>query len=206
MIAKLTGRLDSIGDDFIVIDVGGVGYMVHSTTRTLASLPATGSTVELAIETHVREDHIHLYGFASPVEREWFRHLQNVQGVGTKVALAILDVLSPEDIAAAIATENSSALTQASGVGARLAQRIVTELRGKAPATGEFVVVDLATAGGRRALEGDAATQRDAISALINLGYRQAEATTAALRSLRELGEGAELENVIRNSLQELQA
>ncbi len=201
MIAKLTGKLDAIGDDWLIIDVNGVGYMVRCSARTLAALPQTGSITELMIETHVREDHIHLYGFLTATERDWFLHLQNVQGVGTKVALAVLDTLDGEDIRQAIATENGAVLTQASGVGARLAQRIVNELKGKLPDTGPFTV---STGKARADLTGAAAVQRDAISALLNLGYRQAEAAGAVTRVVTELGEEASVEDAIRQSLMEL--
>lgn len=201
MIAKLTGKLDAVGDDWLIIDVNGVGYMVRCSARTLAALPQTGSVTELMIETHVREDHIHLYGFLSATERDWFLQLQNVQGVGTKVALAVLDTLDGEDIRHAIATENGSVLTRASGVGARLAQRIVNELKGKLPDTGPFTV---STGKPRADLTGAAAVQRDAISALLNLGYRQAEVAGAVNRVVTELGEQANVEDAIRQSLMEL--
>lgn len=201
MIAKLTGKLDAIGENWVVIDVNGVGYMVRCSARTLAALPQTGSITEMMIETHVREDHIHLYGFLTPEERDWFLHLQNVQGVGTKVALAILDTLDGEDIREAIATDNGAVLTQATGVGARLAQRIVNELKGKLPETGAFTV---STGSPGSALKGMKAVQRDTISALLNLGYRQAEASAAVTTVLGDLGESATVEDAIRHALGEL--
>src|SRR6266699_2709903 len=134
MIGKLKGVIDSYGEDFVILDVHGVGYLVHCSARTLQALPAAGEAVELAIETHVREDQIRLFGFASGTEREWFRLLQTVQGVGTKVALAILSTLKPADLATAIALRDKATITRAPGVGAKVAERIVTELKDKAPA------------------------------------------------------------------------
>src|ERR671935_24930 len=134
MIGKLKGIIDSYGEDFIVIDVGGVGYLVHCSTRTLQTLPAAGEPVTLSIETHVREDQIKLFGFVSDVEREWFRLLQTVQGVGTKVALSVLGTLKPADLASAIAMRDKAMVARTPGVGPKVAERIVTELKDKAPA------------------------------------------------------------------------
>ena len=133
MIGKLRGLVDSIGDGFLIIDVGGVGYEVHGSTRTLATL-SIGETVTLAIDTHVREDQIRLFGFTTETERAWFRLLQSVQGVGTKVALAVLSIMSPQDLANAIALADKAAVARTQGVGPKVAQRIVTELKDKAPA------------------------------------------------------------------------
>src|SRR5437660_12172821 len=134
MIGKLKGVIDGYGEDFVIVDVGGVGYEVHCSARTLQALPAAGEAVTLAIETHVREDQIRLFGFASDVEREWFRLLQTVQGVGTKVALAVLSTLKPAELASAIALRDKAAVTRTPGVGPKVAERIVTELKDKAPA------------------------------------------------------------------------
>src|SRR6476620_9038152 len=134
MIGKLKGLIDSYGEDFVILDVGGVGYLVHCSARTLQALPAQGEAVTLSIETHVREDQIKLFGFTSDLEREWFRLLQTVQGVGTKVALAILSTLKPADLASAIALRDKAAITRTPGVGPKVAERIVTELKDKAPA------------------------------------------------------------------------
>src|SRR5580692_11107609 len=134
MIGKLTGIIDSYGEDFIVVDVHGVGYLVHCSARTLQALPGPRQPVALAIETHVREDQIRLFGFLSEAEREWFRLLQTVQGVGTKVALSILSTLKPADLASAIALRDKAMITRAPGVGPKVAERIVTELKDKAPA------------------------------------------------------------------------
>src|SRR5271167_1689258 len=134
MIGKLKGMIDSYGEDFVVLDVHGVGYLVHCSARTLQALPATGEAATLAIETHVREDQIRLFGFLSNVEREWFKLLQTVQGVGTKVALAVLSTLKPADLASAIAMRDKAMVARTPGVGPKVAERIVTELKDKAPA------------------------------------------------------------------------
>src|SRR5256885_5138948 len=133
MIGKLRGIIDSYGEDHIIVDVNGVGYVVHCSARTLQALPAQGEPVTLSIETHVREDQIRLFGFTSDVEREWFRLLQTVQGVGTKVALAILSTLRPADLASAIAMRDKAMVARSPGVGPKVAERVVTELNDKAP-------------------------------------------------------------------------
>src|SRR5213082_2247541 len=133
MIGKLKGIIDSYGEDFIVLDVNGVGYLVHCSARTLQELPGTGQGATLSIETHVREDQLRLFGFLSDVEREWFRMLQTVQGVGAKVALSVLGTLPPSDLANAIALRDKAAVARTPGVGPKVAERIVTELRDKAP-------------------------------------------------------------------------
>jgi Holliday junction DNA helicase RuvA len=198
MIALLTGRIDALEADRCIVDVGGVGYLVQASTRTLAALPAPPAIARLLIETQVREDAILLYGFADPAEREWFRLLTTVQGVGAKVALNILSALSPRDLIAAIAAGDRGALTRAAGVGARLAVRLLTELREKAGGMPEglgFSPVLPAPPGGVAA---------DSLSALVNLGYRRPEAQAAVGRVLERLGEGAALDVVIRDSLKEL--
>src|ERR1700740_1032486 len=134
MIGKLKGIIDSYGEDNVIIDVNGVGYVVHCSARTLQALPPQGDPVTLAIETHVREDQIRLFGFQSDVEREWFRLLQTVQGVGTKVALSVLGTLKPGELASAIATRDKAMVQASPGFGAKVAERIVTELKDKAPA------------------------------------------------------------------------
>src|SRR6185437_10516480 len=133
MIGKLRGTVDAVGEAHAIVDVGGVGYEVQASARTLRALQL-GQEVSLAIETHVREDAIRLYGFTSEVERAWFRMLQTIQGVGTKVALGVLGTLAPPDLANAVALQNWAAVEQAPGVGKKLAQRIVAELKDKAPA------------------------------------------------------------------------
>ena len=202
MIRKLSGVLDSVGIDHLVLDVGGVGYLVHGSARLLRNLPAPGARLSLTVETVVREDAINLYGFESATEREWFGLLQSVQGVGAKVALALLGTLGPAELASAIAGRDNAALTQAPGVGRKLAERLVTELKDKVPASAA-----LAGNGKGGAQPGSAATPpstRDAVSALVNLGYRQAEAQAAIGRASSSLGAAASLEALIRAGLKEL--
>src|SRR5712691_9963513 len=170
MIGKLKGIIDSYGEDFIIVDVNGVGYVVHCSARTLQALPATGEPVTLSIETHVREDQIRLFGFQGDIEREWFRLLQTVQGVGTKVALSVLGTLKPADLANAVAMRDKAMIARSPGVGAKVAECIVTELKDKAPA---YASVDPALVRLAGAVEEKHAPQPvlDAISALVNLGY-----------------------------------
>ena len=203
MIGKLKGAIDSYGEDFVILDVHGVGYLVHCSARTLQALPAAGEAIELAIETHVREDQIRLFGFASGTEREWFRLLQTVQGVGTKVALAILSTLKPADLATAIALRDKATITRTPGVGAKVAERIVTELKDKAPA---LAAVDPAIVRLSGALDERTAPQpvRDAVSALVNLGYGQPQAAAAIAAASREAGDGADTARLIRLGLKEL--
>ncbi len=203
MIGKLKGIIDSYGEDFVILDVQGVGYQVHCSSRTLQNLPPTGEAAILAIETHVREDMIRLYGFRSDAEREWFRLLQTVQGVGAKVALAILSALDPGALATAIGTGDKAAVSRAPGVGPKLAARLVAELKDKAPMFGP---VDPAVI----RLSGDLADRRapqpvvDAVSALVNLGYGQPQASAAIAAALRTAGEGAQAPALIRLGLREL--
>ena len=170
MIGKLKGVIDSYGEDSVILDVNGVGYLVHCSARTLQELPRAGEPAALAIETHVREDQIRLFGFLTDVEREWFRLLQTVQGVGTKVALAVLGTLKPADLASAIAMRDKAMVARTPGVGPKVAERIVTELKDKAPA---YTDVDPALVRLSGALEEKRAPQpvTDAVSALVNLGY-----------------------------------
>ena len=197
MIAKLRGILDSTGEDWAILDVGGVGYLVYCSARTLARLPEPGSAVALEIETHVREDHIHLYGFSGPSERAWFRLLTTVQGVGARVAMAVQGVLGPEELAQAVAMGDRAGLTRAPGVGPKLAQRIVAELKDKVDAIAvQPIPVRLA------AMNGDHAT--DAVSALVNLGYRRPEAVGAVSAAVRSLGAEAAVEALIKAGLKEL--
>jgi Holliday junction DNA helicase RuvA len=203
MIGKLKGVIDSYGEDFIIVDVNGVGYVVHCSARTLQALPATGEPVALAIETHVREDQIRLFGFLTDVEREWFRLLQTVQGVGTKVALAVLGTLKPGDLASAIAMRDKGAVARTPGVGPKVAERIVTELKDKAPA---YANVDPAVIRLSGAVEERRAPQPvvDAVSALINLGYGHPQAAAAIAAATRSAGEGADTAQLIRLGLKEL--
>ena len=197
MIARLTGRIDALESDRCVVDVGGVGYLVHASTRTLAALPAPPALAQVLVETLVREDAILLFGFADAAERDWFRLLTTVQGVGAKVALSILSTLSPGDLAGAIAAGDRAGLTCAPGVGPRLAARLLTELRERArvmPSGPAFPAVSPPVAG----------AEADALSALVNLGYRRPEAQSALGRVVDRLGHDAKLDVLIRNSLKEL--
>jgi Holliday junction DNA helicase RuvA len=203
VIGKLKGIVDSIGEEVAIIDVHGVGYVVSCSSRTLQALPREGEAVELSIETHVREDAIRLFGFMSEAERDWFRLLQSVQGVGSKVALAILGVLPSRDLASAIALQDKAAVGRASGVGPKLAARIVAELKDKAP---RYSAVPAGAA--QLASEEDAGAapkaQRDAISALVNLGYGRPQAATAVAAAAATLGADAEAAALIRRGLKEL--
>jgi Holliday junction DNA helicase RuvA len=203
MIGKLKGIIDSYGEDFIIVDVNGVGYVVHCSARTLQSLPPTGDPVVLSIETHVREDLIRLFGFTGDVEREWFRLLQTVQGVGTKVALSILSTLKPSELASAIALRDKAMVARSPGVGPKVAERIVTELKDKAP---KYADIDPAVARLAGAVDERKAPQpvADAVSALVNLGYGQPQAAAAIAAASREAGEGAETAKLIRLGLREL--
>jgi holliday junction DNA helicase RuvA len=203
MIGKLTGTIDSVGEDFVILDVHGVGYLVYCSARTLSELPAVGKAAVLAIETHVREDQIRLFGFLSPAEREWFRLLQTVQGVGAKVALAILSTLRAADLATAIAMRDKAAITRAPGVGPKVAERIVTELKDKSPALAAVgpTVVRLSDALVDKRAPGPVP---DAISALVNLGYGQPQATAAISAAVRDAGDGADAARLIRLGLKEL--
>lgn len=224
MIGQLRGTVAAIGESICIIDVGGVGYEVQASARALRTM-TLGAEVRLTIDTHVRDDAIRLYGFSSEVERTWFRTLQKLQGVGAKVALAILGILPPQDLANAIALGNWQAVEQAPGVGKRIAQRIVTELKDKVPTlsidgvgggtalagTGAGGVGNAASgdAGGeaRGDAEGDAAAglaAAEAISALTNLGYAPAEATRAVAAAMQDLGSAADTAALIRRGLKEL--
>ena len=203
MIGKLKGIIDSYGEDFVILDVHGVGYLVHCSARTLQALPAAGEPVTLAIETHVREDQIRLFGFHSDGEREWFRLLQTVQGVGTKVALSILGTLKPADLASAIALRDKAMVARSPGVGPKVAERIVTELKDKAPAYADLDPAVIRLSG---ALDDQRAPRpvTDAISALVNLGYGQPQAAAAIAAASRSAGEKAETAQLIRLGLKEL--
>jgi Holliday junction DNA helicase RuvA len=203
MIGKLKGTLDSYGEDFVIVDVHGVGYVVHCSARTLQALPAAGEAVTLAIETVVREDLIRLYGFESDAEREWFRLLQTVQGVGAKVALSVLSTLKPSELASAVAMRDKAMVARAQGVGPKVAERIVTELKDKAPA---FTALDAAVVQLSGALDDRKAPRpvADAVSALVNLGYGQPQAAAAIAAAAREAGENAETAKLIRLGLKEL--
>ncbi len=203
MIGKLKGTIDSYGEDHVIVDVGGVGYVVHCSAHTLQRLPGQGEPVVVSIETHVREDQIRLFGFLSDIEREWFRLLQTVQGVGTRVALSVLGTLRPADLATAVAMRDKAAIARAPGVGPKVAERIVTELKDKAPA---FADVDPAVVRLSGALEEKRAPRplADAVSALVNLGYATPQASAAVAAAAREAGEDADAARLIRLGLKEL--
>ena len=200
MIARLKGILDGVGETDVIIDVRGVGYFVMCSARTLRSLPSVGEAVTLEIETHVREDHIHLFGFADVLERDWFKLLQTVQGVGARVALGIQSALSASEISASIAAQDHVPLTQASGVGPKLAKRIVSELKDKAPAPNLGSALAAAVPAESQA----AGLQNDAVSALMNLGYGRTEAFGAVARVLQQSPDNATLETLITAGLKEL--
>jgi len=209
MIGKLKGLVDAIGESHCIIDVNGVGYEVQASTRALRNMEI-GQHVSLVIDTHVREDAIRLFGFTSEVERSWFRTLQNVQGVGAKVALAVLGTLSSHDLSSAIALGDWASVEQAPGVGKKLAQRIVAELKDKAPAlaVAGLHVPAVANGAGKGAREagtsGDAYATAEAISALTNLGYNPAQASQAIAIAARDLGDEADTAKLIRRGLREL--
>ena len=203
MISKLTGILDSIGDDWAVIDVGGVGYLVFCSARTLAQLPGTGEAVSFVIETHIREDHIHLYGFLDQAEREWFKLLTTVQGVGAKVGLGIQSVLGPKELTDAILAQDKGMITRAPGVGQKLATRLLTELKDK---VGGMESIAPAMAGAAAANDTDRAAMEDAVSALVNLGYRRGDAFGAVTGAMRSIGDDVGVEDLIRAGLKELTA
>jgi holliday junction DNA helicase RuvA len=201
MIGKLKGIVDSHGEDFVILDVHGVGYIVHCSGRTLQKLPRPGEASTLAIETQMREDSIKLFGFISETERDWFRLLQSVQGVGAKVALAIQTVLDVAELASAIACQDKAAIARAPGVGPKLAARIASELKDKAAASGAAGAVD-ARLGGLDG--GQLGAAQDALSALINLGYGPPQAAAAVAASVAALGDGAPAAELILRGLREL--
>jgi Holliday junction DNA helicase RuvA len=201
VIALLRGRVATVAEDHCVLDVGGVGYLVHAAPRVLSALAAAREAVELHVETQVREDAILLFGFLDPGERMWFRALQAIQGVGARTALAVLGTLGPAQLVTAVAAQDRAALTRVPGVGAKLAARIVAELKDRIGALPERAPVPPA---GPAA--GTATPLDDVVSALVNLGYARSEAFAAAARSQGHLGEGADVAALIRLSLRELAA
>jgi Holliday junction DNA helicase RuvA len=202
MIGKLKGRIDSYGTDWVLVDVGGVCYHVFCSSKTLAALPPMGEFGEVHTEMLVSQDMIRLVGFASTLEREWFRLLQTVQGVGTKVALAILSTLSSHDVANAIALQDKAMIGRAPGVGKKLAERIVLELKDKAPA---FAGGDVSLAKLQADLDAPRPTAAvDAVSALVNLGYGQVQAGAAVAAAMKKGGDDQPTEKLIRLALKEL--
>ncbi|MDD4615703.1 MAG: Holliday junction branch migration protein RuvA [Alphaproteobacteria bacterium] len=198
MIGKLKGIVDSISGSQLILDVGGVGYVVTCSARTLRNIGAAGEAASLLIETQVREDAINLYGFVDTVEQDWFRLLTTVQGIGARVAMSILSVVSPDQLSNAIAAQDKTVLTQADGVGPKLALRLVTELKDKVPAFMASPVRAVPNASSfPQSLAGDA------LSALLNLGYRRAEAF-AAVSAAAQRDPDAKLDALIKASLAEL--
>jgi Holliday junction DNA helicase RuvA len=197
MIAKLSGRIDATGEDWAIVDVGGVGYLVHCSSRTLASLGEVGEACTVHTELQVSENDMRLLGFADQAERDWFRLLTGVQGVGSKVGLAILSALSTGELRDACGRGDAAMVARAQGVGPKLAGRIVNELKDKAGAmpggTGGFAVSAAAAPAGSKGA--------DAASALENLGFKPAVAAQAVARALEELGEGASEGDLIRVAL-----
>ncbi|MEZ5648504.1 MAG: Holliday junction branch migration protein RuvA [Alphaproteobacteria bacterium] len=204
MIARLKGLLAESGAGFAVIDCGGVGYLVFCSVRTLSRMPSRGEAIQLHVETHVREDHIHLYGFSEVAEKDWFRLLTTVQGVGAKVALAILSVLSPDEILQAIAAQDKALMTRADGVGPKLAARIVAELKDKAGAVA--IGAPIGVSNRDAANESGKAPLQDTVSALVNLGYGRSEAFGAASKAVSKLGDTATVDILIKAALRELAA
>ena len=204
MISKLKGRIDSYGPDWVIVDVGGVGYHVSCSSKTLAALPPVGEFAEVHTEMLVSQDLIRLVGFASTHERDWFRLLQTVQGVGTKVALAILSTLSAYEIGDAIALQDKAMIGRANGVGRKIAERIVLELKDKVPA---LAPADAALSKLQTELDQPRPTAaRDAVSALANLGYGQVQAGMAVAAAMKKGGDDQPTEKLIRLALRELAA
>ncbi|MBX4904293.1 Holliday junction branch migration protein RuvA [Rhizobium bangladeshense] len=202
MIGKLKGIIDEIGEDYVLVDVHGVCYVAYCSARTLSKLGSAGEACVLFIETYVREDQLKLFGFITALEREWFNLLQSVQGVGAKVALAVLSTLTPGELANAIALQDRAAVSRAPGVGPKVAMRLVTELKNRAPAyAGEAINIALKQELG----EGVAAAPvADAVSALTNLGYSRDQAANAVAAAMKAAGEGADSAKLIRLGLKEL--
>ncbi|AWJ89520.1 Holliday junction branch migration protein RuvA [Azospirillum baldaniorum] len=207
MIAKLTGVVDSVGTDWVVVDVNGVGYQVACSNRTLSRM-TVGERRALVVETFIRDDRITLYGFADSGERDWFRLLTTIQGVGSRLALSILGVLDPDQLTRAIAAQDKTALTRADGVGPKVAARIVNELKDKVGNLTLGASAAAAPAAGGKAAPAaggpDNMVMADAVSALVNLGYGRSEAFGAVVAAGRKLGDGAGVSELIRHGLKEL--
>ncbi len=209
MIARLKGTIEGIGEDWALVDVHGVGYLVYASRRTLQAM-RMGEEETLLVEMHVREDHIHLFGFVDNQEKQWFTTLITVQGIGTRMALSLLSLYSPEELGRAVMSEDRKALTAADGIGPKLASRVVTELKDKVSRIGDTPVGDaLAATHVPRAAERippadvRAHPRQDAVSALENLGYGRSEAFSAVGRAAERLGESAEIPALIREALKE---
>ncbi len=203
MIGKLTGVVDSYGEDWVILDVNGVGYLVHCSAKTLEALPSRGEAGRLFIETQIRDEQIRLVGFQSEVEREWFRMLLTVQGVGSRVALSVLGTLNASELASAVALQDKAMIARAPGVGPKVAARIAAELKDRAPGIAgiDMGVIRLQSELGDKVAPKPAS---EAVSALVNLGYGQMQASAAIAAAMREAGEGAETARLIRLGLREL--
>lgn len=201
MIAMLDGIVDQLAGDSLVLDVNGVGYLVFASSRSLGRAPGRGERMRLLIETHVREDHIHLYGFADEAERSWFRLLTTVQGVGARLALAVLSVLTPDALTTAIMSQDKAALTRADGVGPKLAARVINELKDK---IGGIALGPAAATAAPAAAAPTGGAASDAVSALVNLGYSRSDAFGAVAQAAKRLGDNAKIDALIRAGLQEL--
>ncbi|MDB2682683.1 Holliday junction branch migration protein RuvA [Alphaproteobacteria bacterium] len=207
MIGKLRGTIDSFQDNHLILDVGGVGYLVFASNRTLSRIGQIGDPATILIDTHVREDHIHLYGFADKIEQEWFRLLTSVQGVGAKAGLSILAVCPPEKLALIIASGDKAAITAADGVGPKIGVRILTELKdkaGKMEITANTPMPKIQIGG--VASDEPAGIDGDAVSALVNLGYARSDAFTAVAKAKEKTGDNDNLQELIKVSLKELSA
>lgn len=204
MIGQLKGRIDEIGEDWVLLDVAGVGYEIACPSRILARLPGVGEAATLSIETYVREDAIRLYGFSNMAEREWFRRLMTVQGVGAKVALAVLGVLDGDGLGNAILMEDKTSIQRAPGVGKRVAERIVAELKGKVPSLGSTLAASPAAQSEAESASPDPSITRDAVSALMNLGYAEAQVRPIIARLVKNSDEVPEVSTLIRQGLREL--
>lgn len=204
MIGRLRGIIEQVDEDSCVVDVNGVGYVVHASARTLREL-SPGVEARLLVETVVREDAILLYGFIASAERDWFRILTTVQGVGAKVALSLLSTLAPDELASAIVAQDKASLNRAAGVGPKLAARLTTELKDKATQWGVTPGARAMTAATKADAPATApSANEDAISALVNLGYKRMEAFGAIARVSARLGADAKIDALIREGLREL--
>jgi len=202
MIGKLKGRIDSVGEDWVMMDVGGVCYHASASAKTLATLPRAGEFAELFTEMLVSQDNIRLIGFATNHEKEWFKLLQTVQGVGARVALAVLSIMTPNELASAIALKDKAKIGEANGVGKKLAERVVLELKDKVPKL-SFADVSLAQISAELASPAPTAVT-DAVSALVNLGYGQSQAAIAVSAALKKSGTDQPTEKLIRAALKEM--
>lgn len=208
MIGKLSGIIDSFGPDYILLDVGGVCYLVHASPRTLQQSGQAGDALSLLIDTHVREDAINLYGFKDALEQQWFRLLTSVQGVGARVGMAILGACPPERLGFAILSGDKAAIQQADGVGPKLALRILTELKDKAGKIDLQIPAKLDPKNAAKLASAAAAPSldNDAVSALVNLGYAKSDAFQAVLSAKQKANDNANLSDLIRLALKELSA